>query len=141
MYNGIEKYSEEEGSLTKNVMVCVTQQKTCDRLIQYGHELLSDAKGELFIIHVAHYQFKFLGNSKEGEALEYLYEKAMAYGAQLTVVRSNDVQDTLVDLVKKYKITHIILGQSGEVEESGNVVEQLSNRVKKQAQVIVVPAV
>ena len=65
----------------------------------------------------------------------------MAYGAQLTVVRSNDVQDTLVDLVKKYKITHIILGQSGEVEESGNVVEQLSNRVKKQAQVIVVPAV
>ena len=122
-------------------MVCVTQQKTCDRLIQYGHELLSDIKGELFIIHVAHYQFKFLGNSKEGEALEYLYEKAMEYGAQLTVVRSNNVQDTLVDLIKKYKITHIILGESGESTEGNNVVQQLTNRVKKQAQVIVVPAV
>jgi len=127
--------------LTRNVMVCVTQQKTCDRLIQYGHELLSEDKGELFIIHVAHYQFKFLGNSKEGEALEYLYEKAMEYGAQLTVVRSNNVQDTLVDLVKKYKITDIILGESGESTESRNVVQQLTNRVKKQAQVIVVPAI
>ncbi|GAB1476272.1 hypothetical protein MASR2M70_11060 [Bacillota bacterium] len=126
--------------MVKNVMVCVTQQKTCDRLIQYGHELLSDVKGELFIIHVAHYQFKFLGNSKEGEALEYLYEKAMEYGAQLTVVRSNNVQDTLVDLIKKYKITHIILGESGEPSEGSNVVQQLTNRVKKQAQVIVVPA-
>lgn len=122
-------------------MVCVTQQKTCDRLIQYGHDLLDDANDELFIIHVAHYQFKFLGNSKEGEALEYLYEKAMAYGAQLTVVRSNDVQDTLVDLVHKYKITHIILGESGEGTESSNIVQQLTNRVKQQAQVIVVPAV
>lgn len=127
--------------MTRNVMVCVTQQKTCDRLIQYGHELLSEDKGELFIIHVAHYQFKFLGNSKEGEALEYLYEKAMEYGAQLTVVRSNNVQDTLVDLVKKYKITDIILGESGESTESRNVVQQLTNRVKKQAQVIVVPAI
>lgn len=126
--------------MSRNVMVCVTQQKTCDRLIQYGHELLSETKGELFIIHVAHYQFKFLGNSKEGEALEYLYEKAMEYGAQLTVVRSNNVQDTLVDLVKKYKITHIILGESGEAADSSNVVQQLSNRVRKQAQVVVVPA-
>ncbi len=124
----------------KNVMVCVTQQKTCDRLIQYGHELLNDTRGELFIIHVAHYQFKFLGSSKEGEALEYLYEKAMEYGAQLTVVRSNDVLDTLTDLVKKYKITNIVLGESGESSESSNLVQQLTDQVKKQAQVIVVPA-
>lgn len=126
--------------MNKKVMVCVTQQKTCDRLIQYGHELINDEKGELFIIHVAHYQFKFLGNSKEGEALEYLYEKALEYGAQLTVVRSNDVLDTLVDLVEKYKITHIILGESGETMNSNNVVEQLSSRVKKQAEVIVIPS-
>lgn len=120
-------------------MVCVTQQKTCDRLIRYGHDFLGKDKGELFIIHVAHYQFKFLGNSQEGEALEYLYEKALEYGAQLTVVRSNNVLDTLVDLVKKYKISHIILGESGESAES-NVVQQLTRRVESQADVIVIPA-
>lgn len=126
--------------MPKNVMVCVTQQKTCDRLIRYGHDILGKDKGDLFIIHVAHYQFKFLGNSQEGEALEYLYEKAMEYGAQLTVVRSNDVLDTLISLVKKYKISHIVLGESGESVESSNVVQQLTQKVKAQAEVIVVPA-
>ena len=65
----------------KNVMVCVTQQKTCDRLIRYGHEVLDGQEGELFIIHVAPKDFKILGSSEEGEALDYLYGKAIEYGA------------------------------------------------------------
>lgn len=121
-------------------MVCVTQQKTCDRLIRRGNDFLTDKNDELFIIHVAHYQFKFLGNSQEGDALEYLYEKSMEYGAQLTVVRSNNVLDTLVDLVKKYKITHIVLGESGETTEGENLIDQLTDRVKDQASVLVTPA-
>jgi len=126
--------------MPQRVMVCVTQQKTCDRLIQFGHDLLENDKSEFFIIHVAHYQLNFLGSSQEGEALEYLYEKAFDYGAQLTVVRSNHVLDTLVDLVKKYKITHIVLGQSGDSQDGENLIEQLSSRIKKHTQVIVVPA-
>jgi len=124
----------------KNVMVCVTQQKTCDRLIQYGHEFLGSQKGELFIIHVAHYQIKFLGNSKEGEALEYLYEKALEYGANLTVVRSNDVLGTLSDLVVKNKITHVIVGESGEAQIKSNMVEQLRKRIADKAELVVIPS-
>lgn len=124
----------------KNVMVCVTQQKTCDRLIQYGHDFLGDQKGELFIIHVAHYQIKFLGNSKEGEALEYLYEKALEYGANLTVVRSNDVLETLDDLIKKNNITHVILGESGEAQTKSNMVEKLRDRVSGKAELLVIPS-
>ncbi|MEA4989147.1 MAG: universal stress protein UspA [Anaerovorax sp.] len=124
----------------KNVMVCVTQQKTCDRLIKRGHEFLGNDNGELFIIHVAHYQYKFLNNSKEGEALEYLYEKALEYGANLTVVRSNDVLHTLLDLVEKNDITHIILGQSGEMQPCSNLIFKLEKKVQGKAEVIVVPA-
>ncbi len=124
----------------KNVMVCVTQQKTCDRLIQYGHDFLGNHNGELFIIHVAHYQINFLGNSKEGDALEYLYEKALEYGANLTVVRSNDVLQTLTDLVKKNKITHVIVGESGEAETRSNMVEQLRERIEKTAELVVIPS-
>ncbi|MDO4552953.1 MAG: universal stress protein UspA [Bacillota bacterium] len=125
----------------KNIMVCVTQQRSCDRLIRYGHGLVAEGKeNNLFIIHVAHYQFKFLGNTQEGEALEYLYEKALEYGAQLTVVRSNHVLDTLADLVKKYQITHIVLGESGETQTSSNVVELLRERVKDQAEVLEIPS-
>ncbi len=124
----------------KNVMVCVTQQKNCDRLIQFGNKFLGDKKGELFIIHVAHYEFNFLGNSKEGEALEYLYEKALEYGANLTVVRSNDVLDTLLDLVAKNQITHIIVGESGEMENQSNMVSKLEKRLESKAELVVIPS-
>ena len=126
--------------MNKNVMVCVTQQKTCDRLIKYGHDLLGEGKGELYIIHVAHYEFKFLGSTKEGEALEYLYQKALEYGANLTVVRSNHVLDTLVDLVEKNKISHVILGESGEIKNENNIITKFENRIKGVAELMVIPA-
>ena len=124
----------------KNVMVCVTQQRTCDRLIKYGHDFLGKGKGELFIIHVAHYEFKFLGNTREGEALEYLYQKALEYGANLTVVRSNHVLDTLVDLVAKNKITHVVLGESGEIKNEFNIITQFESRIDGMAELIIIPA-
>lgn len=124
----------------KNVMVCVTQQKTCDRLIQYGHDFLGEGKGELYIIHVAHYKFNFLGNSKEGEALEYLYEKALEYGANLTVVRSNDVLETLVDLVDKNHITHVILGESGENADNNNILNRLRSKISNRAELVIIPS-
>lgn len=124
----------------KNVMVCVTQQKTCERLIKYGYEFLGNDEGELFIIHVAHYQFKFLGNNQEGEALEYLYEKALEYGANLTVVRSNHVLDTLADLVNKNDISYVVLGESGEVKTADNLIDSFSEKIKDVAKLIVVPA-
>lgn len=124
----------------RNVMVCVTQQRTCERLIKYGHDLLGKNRGELFIIHVAHYEFKFLGNSEEGEALEYLYEKALEYGANLTVVRSSHVLETLVDLVNKNKISQVVVGQSGENNSENNLIDLFSERIKKNAEVLVIPA-
>lgn len=125
----------------KNVMVCVTQQKTCERLIRYGHDLLGRSKGELFIIHVAHYEFKFLGSSEEGEALEYLYGKALEYGANLTVVRSNHVLDTLADLVEKNKITHVVFGESGETRSNRNIIRQFEEKMEGRTEVLVIPAV
>ena len=126
--------------MSKNIMVCVTQQKTCDRLINYGFQLLEETKGELYIIHVAHYELKFLGNTEEGEALDYLYEKALEYGANLTVVRSNHVLDTLIDLVDKNKIGHLVLGQSGESNDGNNMVSMLEERLSKKTEILVVPS-
>lgn len=129
-----------KGSQMKNIMVCVTQQKTCDRLIRYGHQLLGKNRGELFIIHVAHYEFKFLGSSEEGEALEYLYEKALEYGANLTVVRSNHVLDTLVELVEKNKITDVVMGESGENPQENGLIHQFENRIRGKAELLVIPS-
>ncbi len=124
----------------KNVMVCVTKQKTCERLIRRGYEYLGDEEGELYIIHVAHYELNFMESDKEGEALEYLYEKALEFGANLTVVRSNHVIDTLAELVSKNSITDLILGESGENSGESQFLTKLRNKVKGKAEIIVVPA-
>ncbi len=131
----------KERCFMKNIMVCVTQQKTCDRLIYEGAELLKDEEGELFVIHVAQEGFNFLGHSKEGEALEYLFDKAKKYGANLTVIRSMDILQTFCDLVDKNNITHIILGEPGDVkkQDDNDIVDGLRKRVEDRAEVIEVP--
>ena len=122
-----------------NVMVCVTQQKTCDRLIRYGSNLMKGTRGELFIIHVAPDHDKFLGNHREGEALDYLYEKALEFGANLTVVRSNNILETLVDLVRKNKIDHVVMGVSGNTDTEENLASLFSQRIEKHTSLTLVP--
>ncbi len=56
-----------------NIMVCVTQQKTCERLILSGYKLAEATKGKLYVIHVVNEKDKFLNNVNDGEALEYLF--------------------------------------------------------------------
>jgi K+-sensing histidine kinase KdpD len=124
----------------KNIMVCVTQQKTCDRLIKYGRELLDGDSGELLVFHVAHNQYKFLGNSQEGEALDYLYEKAKEYGASLTVLRSDDILRTLTEQTQKNRIDIIVMGESREGGALPNMVAQLEKQLASDTRLLVVPA-
>jgi K+-sensing histidine kinase KdpD len=121
-------------------MVCVTQQKTCDRLIKYGREFIGSDAGELTILHVARSDYKFLGRPAEGEALDYLYEKALEYGAGLTVIRSDDVISVLVNHVRKNKINYVIMGESREVGERSNVISLLEERLAGLASLVIIPA-
>ncbi len=114
----------------KNIMVCVTQQKTCERLICKGSEIRDKNNGELYVIHVAKEGGHFLGKTKEGDALEYLFQKSKDYGANLTVIRSHDVLKTLKEQTEKYNIDLIILGESNENIQNNNVVTNLEKSLK-----------
>lgn len=120
-------------------MVCVTQQKTCERLIRRGAEIREEQGGELFVIHVAKEGVNFLGKSKEGDALEYLFEKSKNYGANLTVIRSHDVLATLRDLTDKNDIGIIVLGESYENSGERNMVSNLEKRLPKDVRIQIVP--
>jgi K+-sensing histidine kinase KdpD len=99
-------------SISQNILVCVTQQKTCARLIKKASEIKNDLKGELFVIHVAKNEWNFLDNIKEGEALEYLFTISKSVGANLTVLKSDDIISTLVEFIKEHRINHIVMGES-----------------------------
>jgi len=102
----------------KNVMVCVTQQKTCERLIMNGNNEIKSEEDNLFVIHVVNEKDKFLNNNSDGEALEYLFGVSKKVGADLTVIRSKDVTKAMADFAKKHNITHIIMGAS---PDDGNI--------------------
>ncbi len=95
----------------KCVMVCVTGQKTCERLIIEGSQRAKALDAELTVIHVAREGVDLLGGSlKEAEALEYLFKMSSEYGAGMMVVRSNEVVPTLVLHARKLNAVEIVLG-------------------------------
>ncbi|MBU5455477.1 universal stress protein family protein [Keratinibaculum paraultunense] len=101
-----------------NIMVCVTQQKTCERLILNGYKLAEATKGKLYVIHVVNEKDKFLNNVDDGEALEYLFRVSKKAGADLTVLRSKDVIQAIINFAKDNNITHMILGTTPKENNS-----------------------
>lgn len=123
-----------------NVLVCVTKQQTCDRLIRYGRELAdSEEDGELLIVHIASYEFKYLAGSDDGEALEYLYQKSLEYGANLTVVRSNNVLATLASLVEKNDISKVVMGVHRKNDSGSDVTARFKEMIGDKVELYAVP--
>ncbi|MGI6113991.1 MAG: universal stress protein UspA [Mahellales bacterium] len=111
------------------VMVCVTRQRNCERLIRLGKDIADKEEGQLFVVHAAKVGETFLGNPDEGEALDYLFSISKNVGADMTVLRSQNVVDTLVSFAKDTKITVMVLGQPPDKKDS-NIIRQLEHRLK-----------
>ncbi|MDI6618706.1 MAG: universal stress protein UspA [Clostridiales bacterium] len=121
----------------KKILVCVTQQKTCERLIKKGAFIRDELGGELYIIHVALNGLKFLGNSKEGEALEYLFGISKSVGAELNVLRSDNIQKTIVEFAKEHKITDVIVGEPPQ-DNSSDIISELKHKLNN-AEIHIMP--
>lgn len=108
------------------IMICVTRQRTCERLIQKGKDLVSRIGGELFVVHAIKPGENYLGNPNEGEALEYLFQVSKEVGAEMNVLRSKNVIKTLVNFAKEQQITTMILGPAPEAEPN-NIITELQH--------------
>lgn len=114
----------------KNVLVCVTQQKTCEKLIRTGSRISSeDENSNLYVIHVVNEKDKLLYNLSDGDALEYLFKITKDVGADLIVKRSKDVIKSIVEFVEDKRITHIVLGTPSDQDTSKNFVGKLQKRL------------
>jgi len=117
----------------RNVLVCVTQQKTCENLIRLGVKLLNEVSSEknssFYVIHIVNEKDKLLYNLSDGDALEYLFEISKEVGANLVVKRSKDVIQTIVDFVAEKDITHVVVGNSTEQDTSKSFVHKLKRKL------------
>jgi K+-sensing histidine kinase KdpD len=94
------------------VLVCVTVQKSCQQLIEYGARVAREQGLGLSVLHVAGLTGNFLGNPVEGEALEKLYEISSAHDAEMTVRRSADVAQEIIAFARQVSAGTIVMGQS-----------------------------
>ncbi len=116
--------------MQNNIMVCVTQQKTCEKLIRIGYEVYSKAENAtLYVIHVVNENDKLLFNLSDGDALEYLFEITKELGADLVIKRSKDVIKTLVDFASEKEISHIILGSATDITATKNFEQKLRRKL------------
>lgn len=94
------------------VMVCVTRQRTCARLIEAGENIAAERALPLHVVHAVKTGENFLGNELDGEALEYLFTAAQLVGGDLAVLRADDVEAALVDYAHAHNASVIVLGAS-----------------------------
>ena len=103
-----------------SILVCVTQQKACERLIRAAAELKKN-NGILHAIHVTKDNWNFVDNAKDGVAMEYLFSLAREYGAELTILNSDKIPETIAQYAQHYEIELILIGEGPKGNDSAFV--------------------
>lgn len=94
------------------VMVCVTRQRACQRLIARGQQVAERDHLELTVVNVVRSGENLLGNPSEGEALDFLYTTAKAYGGQMQMLRNDHIVSALLHFAQENQILTLVMGAS-----------------------------
>ena len=112
------------------VLVCVTRQKTCERLIVVGAEIAREKNVTVHVMHIARTGDNLLGNPSESEALEYLYQISKEHGADMMMVRSADVANTIVAQAQKLGAGTIVMGRLPRSKRAAfDIVDEVSTHL------------
>jgi K+-sensing histidine kinase KdpD len=91
------------------ILVCVTGQRDCDRLIRAGRKIADQHHGSLQVLSV---QPVSAGFETSCEELEYLRQTARDAKAEMTVYFNNDPALVAVSFVNKIRATHLVTGMA-----------------------------
>lgn len=105
----LKSLREDEG--ISNLMVCVTAQRSCERLVVHGATRRLEGQ-DMYVVNCVQTGRSFLEYDDDPAAIEYLFDVASSVGAQLTILRENNVIDALVNFAIEHNIGTIIVGVS-----------------------------
>ena len=113
----------------KHVLVCVTGQKTCERLITEGGRLAKELDAELSVVHVARKGTGLLGGAvAEAEALEYLFKVSTEHGADMTVRKAKDVVDAIEAEARRLNARVLVAGRAANYS-GWDLLDELKGRL------------
>ena len=90
-----------------SVLVCVTGQYDCGRLIEAGFDLAAESGCELHVLCV-HTPMNDL--TCFSEEVEYLYRTAKSLGADMTVMFNHNAPRCTADFARKINAKHLVTG-------------------------------
>ena len=94
----------------KTILVCVTVQKECERLILAGKRLADSGGLPLRVLHVAEPGDAPLSSPDAQEALNCLYALSRDNGATMTVLYSADVRAAIVRYARLVHAVCVVVG-------------------------------
>ena len=94
------------------ILVCVTDQPQCARLIRKGRELADESSAHLSVLHVRTRQKTMMGNPDIPAALNQLYAAAREADAEMEIIASSEVEKTIIEYARAQQVTCIVIGAS-----------------------------
>lgn len=95
---------------TASVLVCVTDQPECHRLIRAGAMLAKQYRLPLYVVSVMPPR---LVSVKTAEALQALYNVSSKLGAEMTVYFNDEAALTVAVHARKVEAGHLVIGAPG----------------------------
>jgi K+-sensing histidine kinase KdpD len=121
------------------VMVCVTPQISCKRLVVNGAARAKEIDGQ-FVVTYVNKKEDLNRELKEHKILLELFELAKNYGGTVSILSGEKIYDTLANFAKKNEITHIVVGKSlrsaFEIQNHGEIINPLINEAEKNGIVV-----
>ncbi|MGF7398356.1 universal stress protein [Thermoanaerobacterium thermosaccharolyticum] len=123
-----------EPGVKSRIMVCVTPQKSCQRLVERGAERAKETNGEFCVVYV-NKNNDIYKDLKEHKILVELFEMAQKLGGRVSILVGKKISDTLAEFADENDITEIIVGKSlrsaFEVLLHGDVINPLIKRIEE----------
>ena len=115
----------------ESVLVCVTVKKECERLILAGRRFAEAECLPLHVLHVMEEKDQSGFDAAAQEVLNHLYALSRDAGAEMTVLRAQDVNAAIADYAPKIGAVCVIVGSDsrGEWAVAEDLREQLDNSI------------
>ncbi|MFS0780253.1 KdpD-like non-kinase potassium sensor [Bacillus sp. 1P06AnD] len=117
------------------IMVCVQYGPTAEKLIRRGYRMAHRLKAELYILNISNEEEDSFSSEKEQKVKQWK-KLADEFDARFIIEKRGKRQsaDVIVEMSKKYRITHIILGQSARTRWDeickGSIVNSIMRNVR-----------
>lgn len=92
----------------RKTLVCVTDQFSCERIIQAGRVIANITHTELAVLNIAS-----PGHLQNPEALQFLFDVSRENEADMTVLYSENFAKTMTQFIKNNRVVHLLTGMPG----------------------------